>query len=93
MAKLRKPKPGEVDKVLEAYKVMFSKAQPGRCAQTRKERLAIIKRLFLVWDNNPELRLGQLIANIAPDPYYVEDYELITNIEKGYDKLQQASGN
>lgn len=87
MAKLRKPKAGETDKLLEAYKVLYGKQQAALRAQTREQRMAIIKRLFLVWDANPELRLGQLIANIAPDPYYVEDYELIDKIEKGYDKL------
>jgi hypothetical protein len=47
----------------------------------------IIKRLEKLWKANPELRLGQMVGNAFSypahnDPYYVEDEEFITKIEK-----------
>jgi len=54
----------------------------------------IIKRLRKVWEKCPDLRLGQLIENAynrqigegykGKDIYYVEDEQLIKDIEKTY---------
>lgn len=46
----------------------------------------LLARLKAIWERNPDLRLGQLILNVASDPvlYYVEDEELITAMEKLY---------
>ena len=40
-----------------------------------------------VWEAFPDLRLGQLLLNVVPDPalYYIEDEELIHRLlEFGY---------
>lgn len=46
----------------------------------------LLARLKVIWERNPDLRLGQLILNVASDPvlYYVEDEELMTAMEKLY---------
>lgn len=46
----------------------------------------LLARLKAIWERHPDLRLGQLILNVASDPvlYYVEDEELITAMEKLY---------
>lgn len=46
----------------------------------------LLARLKAIWERNPDLRLGQLILNVASDPvlYYVEDEELMTAMEKLY---------
>lgn len=58
----------------------------GRC-ETPEERCDILQRLLNVWDENPNLRLGQLIGNyIRSDSelYYIEDEHLIRSLERGY---------
>lgn len=46
----------------------------------------ILERLEKVWDEYPDLRLGQLILNVCSDPvlYYMEDDELLNKIESLY---------
>ncbi len=46
----------------------------------------ILKRLEEVWKKNPDLRLGQLISNVWPNLYPIEDEQLIFEIEKFYSK-------
>jgi len=55
-----------------------------------KNRIPIIlKRLEKLWLENPDLRLGQLILNKFSFPrdaplYYIEDEDLIENLEESY---------
>jgi hypothetical protein len=52
-----------------------------------KKRIPIIlKEIGKIWEKHPELRLGQLILNIIQDPalYYIEDKDLIKEIQAGY---------
>lgn len=49
----------------------------------------IIARLRVVWKQNPDLRLGQIIGNafsypFGNDPYYVEDELFITALEQAH---------
>ena len=46
----------------------------------------LLERLRLVWEANPDLRLGQMVANAAggEDPYPVEDEELVGLIEAAH---------
>lgn len=46
----------------------------------------ILDRLKVVWEENPDLRLGQLILNVVRDPtlYYVEDEALLDALEYNY---------
>jgi len=51
----------------------------------------ILKRLEELWNKHPDMRLAQLLWNIYPctdytriDPYYMEDEEFMSNIEKYY---------
>lgn len=46
----------------------------------------ILRRLQAVWEQNPDLRLGQLIWTATPpelcgDPFYAEDELLIQRLE------------
>lgn len=62
--------------------------RPGR-AKTEQEKAAVIERLAAVWKANPDLRLGQLIANVYRDLrylYYTEDETLIRAIETCYQR-------
>jgi hypothetical protein len=48
----------------------------------------ILDRLEVVWDMNPDMRLGQMIANAIHDHtgiYYVEDFELADALEEFYE--------
>lgn len=46
----------------------------------------LLARLERYWMQNPELRLGQIVGNIATvegaDPYYVDDEVLVTHLEQ-----------
>lgn len=58
-------------------------------ANTNEQKKEILEHLLEIWVKVPELRLGQLLGNVyhAPsggDPYYVEDYDLIHEIEEFY---------
>ncbi len=60
----------------------------GKRAVTPEEKKAVIDRLHRAWLANPQLRLGQLIANYAPgvhpntELYYAEDDAFIQGIEQ-----------
>ena len=44
----------------------------------------LLVRLLLAWQTCPDLRLGQLLSNVSGGAYYyyIEDEQLIQNIEK-----------
>ena len=50
----------------------------------------IIKKLEEYWSKNPDLRLGQIIANCVRahdgrlncDPFYIEDEDLVDGLKK-----------
>jgi hypothetical protein len=44
----------------------------------------VIDRLLDVWQRYPDLRLGQLIDNVRVNLYYIEDLDLIREIEYSY---------
>lgn len=52
----------------------------------KKRIKVILERLEKVWDEYPDLRLGQLILNVCSDPvlYYLEDNELLDAMESLY---------
>ena len=53
-------------------------------AKTDVKKEQIIHRLLQAWKANPNLRLGQLLINSLPfslSLFYVEDNELIDNVE------------
>ena len=52
-------------------------------AETDVEKMHVINRLLDVWQNNPHLRLGQLLLN-AGVHYSIEDYHLIRRVENFY---------
>lgn len=64
-------------------------------AKTIEHKAEVITRLSVLWLKHPELRLAQLIGNVYPcgpdtgghiDPYHVEDYEFVKELEKFYGK-------
>lgn len=46
----------------------------------------VLKAIKEIWAKNPDLRLGQLICNVARDPvvYYLEDDELVNMLYAFY---------
>lgn len=50
----------------------------------------ILKKLQAVWEQYPDMRLGQLILNVVGDPslYYIEDQDLVDVIELFYNPKQ-----
>lgn len=47
----------------------------------------ILEKVEAVWINNPDMRLGQLLINLAPpeyrqDIFYMEDEELVVGLDK-----------
>lgn len=51
------------------------------------ERISgILAKLQILWNMNPDMRLGQLISNVIRDPalYYIEDQQLIKIMEEYY---------
>lgn len=55
------------------------------CSPQQKKE--IMERLYAVWINNPELRLGQLLYNAFPnvDIFYIEDEDFIQKLERRID--------
>lgn len=52
-----------------------------------KERIPqVLKEIQNIWEQYPDLRLGQLILNVVNDPaaYYVEDDVLIKALKEFY---------
>lgn len=52
-----------------------------------KERIwPILKELAIIWNRYPDLRLGQLIGNVAEGTalYYAEDNDLIAQLKAFY---------
>lgn len=46
----------------------------------------ILEGIKKVWEENPDMRLGQLLCNVMRDPalYYVEDDQLVRMLELYY---------
>ena len=57
---------------------------PPRRATTDEEKRVVLERLYVLWCAHPELRLGQLLANVSSDLYYTEDFPLIEMLEHFY---------
>jgi hypothetical protein len=58
--------------------------KPSR-ADTPEQKKEVTERLYQVWLRDPSLRLGQLISLAIPnggDPFYLEDFELVSRLEK-----------
>ena len=60
----------------------------------RTRIIKIVDRLRAVWEENPELRLLQLLGNVYPknddfDPYYTEDEDFISELEQYYENKPQ----
>lgn len=53
----------------------------------------ILEKLKIYWEANPDLRLGQIVSNIASrkacDPFYIEDSILIHMLESDIEELRK----
>ena len=58
-------------------------------ATTDEQKRAVIERLYTLWCAHPELRLGQLLANVSSDLYYKEDVPLMNSLEQFYAPVSQ----
>lgn len=65
--------------------VRMSEKVEGRAWEPYQKK-QVTDRLLALWERNPELRLGQLIANVVDgtDMYYEEDLPLIGVLEEFY---------
>jgi len=56
-----------------------------------------LERLKIIWEKNPDLRLGQLILNaeksdlIFTSVYNTEDNDLLNELEERYNKVEQQN--
>lgn len=61
-------------------------------ALTPKDKKEVMKRLYKLWLQNPELRLTQLIENVYHHAgenhciYHIEDFDFIDELEDHYKK-------
>ena len=62
----------------------FPKARP----RTKQHIQTILNRLEKIWWKNKYLRLGQLIGNLS-EAYYLEDEDLIKELEAVYDHVRK----
>lgn len=48
----------------------------------------ILEEVGKIWKKHPDLRLGQLLLNVARDPvlYYLEDDEIVEILKEFYNK-------
>jgi len=48
-------------------------------AMTNEEKRAIIEKLYDIWTQVPQLRLGQLLSSASrqKDIFYIEDFDLV----------------
>ncbi len=54
-----------------------------RRAETNRDKEEVMRRLLVAWKCRPELRLGQLIVNVAGgDPFFIEDFDLVQETEE-----------
>lgn len=59
-------------------------------ARTNAQKKDVIKRLLALWLKNPNLRLSQLLGNLAGDNYSTEDFEYINRLENLYDRTPDS---
>lgn len=63
----------------------MSETKTSEEKQRRKEIMAIVTRLARYWLENPELRLGQLVSNLAPvnhSVFYISDVVIDNELRK-----------
>jgi uncharacterized protein YihD (DUF1040 family) len=50
----------------------------------------VLSEIREIWQQNPDLRLGQLLCNVLRDPmlYYVEDEQLVEYLKKYYNTTE-----
>jgi len=57
----------------------------------------ILERLKIIWEKNPDLRLGQLILNaeksdlVFSSVYNTEDNDLLNELEERYNRVEQQN--
>lgn len=65
---------------------------PKRALEEWQKR-DVMEKILAFWLENPQLRLGQLISNAMkkddPDPFYVEDYDLVDKIAAFSERYNQ----
>jgi uncharacterized protein YihD (DUF1040 family) len=54
----------------------------------------MLKLIKVIWEDNPDLRLCQLIGNVAPyDNYHIEDDDLEKRLRKQYLRAEKYNAN
>jgi hypothetical protein len=63
---------------------LSGKPVAGRANSSAQKR-QVIERIYVLWEENPKMRLGQLILNAYHDDlFHVEDFALLDEIEDWY---------
>lgn len=62
-------------------------------ANTPEQKREVIERLLTLWLEQPELRLGQLIMNTTHNIYYIEDFDLLDNLEHRWQVEKEMRSN
>ena len=76
----------DLDTIIDCYSDMKrgdTMRDPNRITKTLQE-------IQKVWEQFPDLRLGQLLLNATDDTilYYLEDDELVQNVQTFYEKIK-----
>jgi hypothetical protein len=50
-------------------------------AISAKQKRDVMERILKVWEENPEMRLGQLLINSGASLFYAEDFSLAETVE------------
>lgn len=50
-------------------------------AISAKQKRDVMERILKVWEENPEMRLGQLLINSGASIFYAEDFSLAETVE------------
>ena len=66
----------------------------GQRANDDEMKREVITRILTVWQENPALRLMQLLGNVfRSDPYYIEDYDAVKALEEFYKAISSGEGS
>jgi hypothetical protein len=63
----------------------WDETPPGRAWEDYQKK-AVLDKLLMIWEQHPDLRLGQLIRNVYPSDllFHEEDWPLIERLEEFY---------
>ena len=81
----------DLDTIIDCY----SDIKQGDAMRDPKRITKTLQEIQKVWEQFPDLRLGQLLLNATDDTilYYLEDEELVEYLKKFYERFKYESKN